>query len=790
MSSKIDEEALSWKEESSVDNSEALSLTDITQDYDQSTLNGVPIIMEHKNHSNPAYMLKKNTAPRNMAASDSFRTDITSFGTDVTRRHTLNIPNPTSMDRSTPPLRPSLNRRLSNHGNYMDDNSIDKYPNDSYSFLALHGPFETSEKRTFFLFGLVPFLFQILFLLLSLWSVLDQKRGTVGDTDNADAENDGFVLFAKFTASNANPIVKVTQFVSIAAYVIFPSTSVMDIVAALQMFPRLSDVSVEDPVKCMLFSCLCRGVQGLLAVLTTAILVVTSDTVIDIILNFTAMNFISELDEVAFSFAMSGEFGPVLRQEAERLSKTELPPCIYKKSKHVYYRVVAGLVSLILFGMLVFVIASQNSNNKWVTKTLRVQFQERTGIGRYSGCYQISDDSSANNYGRRNYNSFDKGIHNTSFGYCRETRQWLLFKGNGNGFDPCDASKKNLELAHSAKTDTFEISTSFDESWVSASNTPLDMYFFDGETETNILEHCNAFLGDGKCDPYLNQLGYDFDGGDCCAATCSQSDCGRKTLEGVFGSPKVAEINFPDCKDTTMIPIVIHLSGIESSRGKARVPFYAEDEPESPYFSLECDKKPVLTFYIENSMINRSETVMVNDGASCTLLVRNFTSFLNPSSLNNPIWFVNYTIFHKSNKNDLEVEIVSQQSSEQDTVTFRVIPECYFTKLGDYTNTFSIYKNVGAQNEAIDWLVEADTDEISWCETEDKFIERYALTRIFYTMGIEEKIVSKANQCAWPSILCSQGHVKEINIQRRGGRGAIPSEIEILKNLTEIRFGE
>jgi hypothetical protein len=43
--------------------------------------------------------------------------------------------------------------------------------------------------------------------------------------------------------------------------------------------------------------------------IVAVILVITSNDVIDIILNFTALNFISALDDVAFEFSLSGKYG-------------------------------------------------------------------------------------------------------------------------------------------------------------------------------------------------------------------------------------------------------------------------------------------------------------------------------------------------------------------------------------------------------------------------------------------------------------------------------------------------
>jgi hypothetical protein len=714
--------------------------------------------------------------------------DSTTNAHNTSANHTWNTPTPANASGHT--MVKQIVIRSARHS--APD---EKYPYDFYSFIALNGPEKNGlwprKKKNFFLFGLVPFVFQILFLVLLLWSVMDRKRGTVGDTDNPDSET-GF--FAQFIPANTSPIVRCTQVVSIAAYVMFPSESLKDIVRAVQMFPRPSQLTPGDPVGCARFSCLLRGFQGFLATVAALLLVLISDTVVDIILNFTAVNFISKIDEEAFFLASSGEFGPGVQAEADRIAGTDLPPCMYKPKKHVYNLKVVGFMSLLLFGMLFFVIGGQISNQYWVTRILRVQFQDETGLREYSGCFELNNKPNSTSFSRRSYNSNSsiKGPRNSSFGYCREDRQWVLFKGQDS--DPCDAAKNELELARSAKTDTFDISASFDENWVSATNTPLDMYFFEGVNEVEIGEHCDSVLGDGKCDPYLNQLGYDFDGGDCCASTCTGSDCGNRGLSRVFDQ-NITGTGFANCIDPHMVPITIHLNDIKSSRDPqfvdsdtlsftiSREKEWRAETPVSAYFALDCNGKNVMTAYIEGSMVNSSaEVVMVEDGANCILDVRNTTTNINVVT-DVPIWLVDYTLFHgsKIGTGNESVEILSHQSYKEDIVAFRRIPDCYFRKLKHHTNTSSIYTHSGlSSNKAIDWLLKDESGN-SECGDEN-FIERYALVTMNFAMN-------QKKQCTWPAVTCSGGQVDTINADNNK-ISSIPPEIGILTSLQTLSLSE
>ena len=711
------------------------------------------------------------------------------------------IVNPTS---TTPAQANVLRNPIANQNwnilaNHLREN---KYPRDTYSFLALHRPFETREKTLFFVFGLVPFCFQMMFLILLVWSETSVLTGTIGETDNPESESNGFMgNLASFIPSNALPIMRCTQLVAIGAYVIFPDFSMKDVIRAVQLFPKSSTMNSDDVVGTLIFSSLLRGIQGSLAMIAALLLIATTDTVIDIILNFTAINFVSTIDDYAFELALSGDFGEALQNESERISKKHLPPCVTRREerKQFHQRVVVGLTSLLLFGLIIFVISVQNSSKHWVTEILRVQLQEETGLNEYSGCFAIDRDPTSVSFSRRSYNSFSNISIDSSFGYCRMDRQWILFNGS-EALDPCDESRSEQVLARSSKTDTYDISSSFELTWYSASNTPLDMYFFGSEAE--IEEHCNSQIGDGICDSFFNQLGYEYDGGDCCASTCTGSQCGRES-DYIFDEA-VSGIHFPTCSDRAKVPITIQLNNISSSRGPEFAIFeYVWEEPwESstgeaewrnatpiePYFALDCDGKNMLTVYIEPTMINKSETVMVDDGANCILEVESTITSDGEIARDDPLWLVDYTVFHgDEDDNDREpVPILTQQSRQMDVVHFKRIPNSCLQTLGDHVDIASIYTDSDPSNEAIKWLVEVDAEN-SQCEDEF-FLDRFALSTIIFALKGNDILNEEKAQCTWPSIICRDGQVTQINMQSSSLEGHIPTELELLEKLEVLKM--
>ena len=210
------------------------------------------------------------------------------------------------------------------------------------------------------------------------------------------------------------------------------------------------------------------------------------------------------------------------------------------------------------------------------------------------------------------------------------------------------------------------------------------------------------------------------------------------------------------------------------------------EAPKKPYLDLECNGSPVLTIDIEEAMANYSETVFVIDGANCTLEVQNATgmeTFTYPLQAE-PIWIVDYTIFH-GNQNSLgePVEILTHQSSDSEVVNFERIPDCYFRKLHNLTNTKQMYPSVGPRNEAVEWLL-LDDGRNSDCEGQF-FIERYKLVGFMLALNLSE-LLSRKFHCLWEGLVCSDSYATEIAVQNKGAVGMIPNEIGMLGRLESL----
>ena len=92
---------------------------------------------------------------------------------------------------------------------------------------------------------------------------------------------------------------------------------------------------------------------------------------------------------------------------------------------------------------------------------------------------------------------YNDGVNDTeiSIQYCTNDRRWIIFTQytqNKTITDACTANSFVDVLAKSSKTTSFDISSSFDETWFSSTNTPLEVFFIDDNDNNNIFpnEYC------------------------------------------------------------------------------------------------------------------------------------------------------------------------------------------------------------------------------------------------------------------------------------------------------------
>ena len=213
--------------------------------------------------------------------------------------------------------------------------------------------------------------------------------------------------------------------------------------------------------------------------------------------------------------------------------------------------------------------------------------------------------------------------------------------------------------------------------------------------------------------------------------------------------------------------------------------FYIISDPISPSLTLYCDQKNVISISMNKSMEDNSETVMVRDGAECTLEIENTPNW------DESIWYFNYTIYHDK---DMQVKIDKGFSFEEGTKQFMRIQDCFLDTIFGYDYDFQNI-NYGDLIRKFNWNVEHDVGNQPCSSDFSK--ERYALSIMNMPMTNLTSNVSDDSElwmnddmhCMWPSVECSQGFVVGLDLTAVEGLGSgesgfiIPNEIGILTNL-------
>ena len=140
-------------------------------------------------------------------------------------------------------------------------------------------------------------------------------------------------------------------------------------------------------------------IQGMLSVIVVIALIIYSDNVFDLLLNFTAVIFVSELDEVTFQMAVLGYAGRRTEKLAKRIQRTTFEQSAVtgcKKYLHIYI-----FFALLLAGYgFLFGIIEKQSSDELLARYLKVEFGGKNGnefvvllksISQYrSACYRQS----------------------------------------------------------------------------------------------------------------------------------------------------------------------------------------------------------------------------------------------------------------------------------------------------------------------------------------------------------------------------------------------------------------
>ena len=254
---------------------------------------------------------------------------------------------------------------------------------------------------------------------------------------------------------------------------------------------------------------------GLLGLLATLYLTITSTTILDVLLNFAAVEFIASLDDSAFFLASIGYLGKYNRLEAEVIANTTYR--VPHKVQPIYQIALLLCILAATIGGWLTVVVLQFTGS-FAPGSFYVQFDDqiRRELGTHSGIYVLQSRSLSftnffNNRGRFPYREQRGGIGR--FDYCYNINAWTFFV---EGNDPCAEV-----IAMADPLNTFDITETAASTWVvlkGDQSTFVPLSHFHLTTICSVDDDCNGngvCNGNGFCDCDDRFLGpnceFDFD---------------------------------------------------------------------------------------------------------------------------------------------------------------------------------------------------------------------------------------------------------------------------------------
>jgi len=369
------------------------------------------------------------------------------------------------------------------------DYSKRNLPDDTFSFLIY-----SDVRSQCFLCGIMVFLFQMSIYVVLANDIInvDNKKNPVGFPFNVS-------IPVRISEVLAILISIITQHDVRKAICLYrdgfdkgkEGTSTMDKSIA-QMFPGAT-------LWKWTLSIVLRASQGFLGLVITFLLIMRSNSVLDLLLNFSAIEFVSTLDDVVFGLAKEGLLGDVLKKEAK-----DMPEKSYRVSKECLNTVYAMKVSLLyfvvlflsFFGSWVYIYWQQRSG-AYLCQQIFSQFGDEIlpMLGTFTGLFHKHEEKK---FGRRSsYRGTDISDQEKGplLAYCEDETRWTLsLTEDGGVWDPCNW------LAASSESESYSILSTTSSPWVIKTPTnraaPLTHHFLMCYECTQVDNFCGDY---GSC---------------------------------------------------------------------------------------------------------------------------------------------------------------------------------------------------------------------------------------------------------------------------------------------------
>ncbi|CAB9518202.1 expressed unknown protein [Seminavis robusta] len=345
-----------------------------------------------------------------------------------------------------------------------------------------HAPFGESTYSLLYLcsidspafwYAVLVYILQITAILLTMIDVVDW-----GSSNRLDLP------------PNVNLSVTIAQGVALFLAVAFQS-DLLEVVSKFKdgFHPEVLEKHPGATYSTWLLSCIAQLFAGLLLLLTIYILTVQTGNVLGIMLNFAALNFMADIDDVAFYLAKSGFVGDRLQVAAYRVANFRVrkrydPGRGFLRAWKT--RIFFMIIAVLLTGWVTIVIF--RFEGRYVCNTIMVNMGDDfvPSLGPFNGMYDLAFSGRGMErraeYVERRSMEIDtpgRGI----LGYCYEIKAWTFrIESNDNNHkgNPCNW------IARSSETETYDITETATSQWFVHDDTfrevvvePFSLFCFD-----------------------------------------------------------------------------------------------------------------------------------------------------------------------------------------------------------------------------------------------------------------------------------------------------------------------
>lgn len=260
-------------------------------------------------------------------------------------------------------------------------------------------------------------------------------------------------------------------------------------------YPEVTEEHPGATFSTWFISCLAQLFAGLLLLTASFLLTMQVETVIDAMLNMTALLFMAEIDDIGFAMAKMGFVTDELQSEAQAVINFRVPK---RKTRNLYRRI---LYFLSLTGLFLgyWIIKSRQLNGYYLPTYIYVQFGDAYNpkIPYYSG---IMTSGNLRTTRHREYRDMSTG--NILLAYCHDKKAWTFSQEN----DAC------AFFAKSYQTETFDVTTIHDSQWEVLDSIQRSQPF---DSFSLVSRDCDPSSCQGSCVDGLCGCPHDSFGMDC-----------------------------------------------------------------------------------------------------------------------------------------------------------------------------------------------------------------------------------------------------------------------------------